>query len=461
MAEMRSPIQGGIDQARRTFSASSSLGSGSVSAYNSAVAENNVSTQLLQENQATLQQIGFSLSRVSSQMEQLNNNFINISNLVTQSSTLENLKEQQKNKQERMLAEQQLREGKESIIERKLQNVLQKPVQKIGAKAQFALSGLMNFFNQLFFGWLLYQGIETIKALSEGNTEKLEEIKTNVIENLKKVGSVLFLLNGGFLTIIGALTRVGSLIFRIVRLGFLSKPIKWLWNSLNSIGKRLAKILPPAVKRLIRLGANTADDAARAVGSPAALGGLALTGAGAYFGYRENVESGMEPAQAATAAGVATGAGVVASTFMKGPWWLKALGGAFAYSAVNDAFKGNLDLGIPNIFGSNNAQGADDSQMTMDQKREFKAVEQPANGSKTEQMKAAEVSSAPRVDTTSKIGPEPEPAPTVAFLPATPAAQQQSVPAKLGMANRIPFVSPTNDDNFHLRLFSQTQYQVV
>ena len=71
------------------------------------------------------------------------------------------------------------------------------------------------------------------------------------------------------------------------------------------------------------------------------------------------------------------------------------------------------------------------------------------------------MSSVPKSDTTQQIGPEREPAPTVAFLPAAaPVQTRQSVPAALGEATRVKKVSPGNVDNFY-RAFSQTQYQVV
>ena len=457
MAEMRSPIQGGIDQARRSFSASS-LGGGAIVPYNPAVAaDNNASRELLQRNEVTLQQINSSLITVGSQMNQLNTNLVSISNLVTQSSQLEAQEAQQKNKQENMLAQQQLREGKESLIERKIQSALQKPVQKIGAKAQFALGGLMNFFNQLFFGWLLYQGIETISALSEGNTEKLNQIKDNVLENLTKVGSVLFFLNGGLFTIINGLGRVGLLFFRIGRLGIIRKPFMYLWKLLTGIGSRLAKILPPAVRKLIRLGATGGG-----LTSPANILGLGLAAGSAYVRTQENVEQGMEPKAAVAEATAPIVAGAGAAFATKGPWWLKAFTSAAAFAGTEYL----QDTGIINfsaMFGSSSNQEQMDGgeQFTTDTKREVKAVESPGDSTKTETVKAAEVSSVPKSDTTQQIGPEREPAPTVAFLPAAaPVQTRQSVPAALGEATRVKKVSPGNVDNFY-RAFSQTQYQVV
>jgi hypothetical protein len=455
MAEMRSPIQGGIDQARRSFSASS-LGGGAIVPYNPAVAaENNASRELLQRNEVTLQQINSSVLTVGSQMNQLNNNLISISNLVTQSSQLEAQEAQQKNKQENMLAQQQLREGKESLIERKIQSALQKPVQKIGAKAQFALGGLMNFFNQLFFGWLLYQGIETISALSEGNTEKLNQIKDNVLENLTKVGSVLFFLNGGLFTIINGLGRVGLLFFRIGRLGIIRKPFIYLWNILTGIGKRLAKILPPSVRKLIRLGAGGG------LASPANLLGLGVAAGATYLQTKENVEQGMEPVPAAVDAATPAVASAAAGALTKGPWWLKAFTATAAFVGT-EYLQDKGIINLSSMFSSGQEQMDGGEQFTTDTKREVNAVEQPGGDTtKPQQMKAAEISSAPRSDTTKQIGPEPEPAPTIAFLPAAaPVQKTPSVPAALGEANRIAKVSPGNSDNFY-RAFSQTQYQVV
>ena len=43
------------------------------------------------------------------------------------------------------------------------------------------MSGLSSIFTRLFGAFLAFKGVETIKALAEGNTEKLEEIKNQVL----------------------------------------------------------------------------------------------------------------------------------------------------------------------------------------------------------------------------------------------------------------------------------------
>ena len=77
--------------------------------------------RILASNQESLDAANIQLVRISTQMSQFGNSLTRISGLLTESFALERLKEQQQQRQERILAEQALREGQESIVERKLQ----------------------------------------------------------------------------------------------------------------------------------------------------------------------------------------------------------------------------------------------------------------------------------------------------------------------------------------------------
>ena len=215
-----------------------------------AQASDRETASVLEQNQVALQNVTNSISRISGQMILINNNLLTISNLLSQNSQLENLKSQQEINQERILAEQKLREGKESLIERKMQSVLAAPVQKIGAKAQFSLMNLMSFFNQLFFGWLLNQGVETISALATGNSEKLNAIKDNLLKNLRDVGLTLLALQTGFGFFRGGLLRIGTRIAQAVALKLFSRPITALFDAVKGIAKA---VLPEPVLGWLRI----------------------------------------------------------------------------------------------------------------------------------------------------------------------------------------------------------------
>jgi hypothetical protein len=77
----------------------------------------------------------------------------------------------------------------------------------------------MGSLTTLFFGWLTNQGIETLKALTEGNSKKLEEIKNNVIKNvLYAIGAFAAVKIGFSLlmrTITGLTLRLTGLVAKI------------------------------------------------------------------------------------------------------------------------------------------------------------------------------------------------------------------------------------------------------
>ena len=82
---------------------------------------------------------------------------------------LEEAKDQQEAELQNKLAQEKLREGKESSIEKKIQAAAIAPAQRIAAKAQFTLTRLSDSFRTIVGGWLLQKGVETIIALKEGN----------------------------------------------------------------------------------------------------------------------------------------------------------------------------------------------------------------------------------------------------------------------------------------------------
>ena len=78
----------------------------------------------VRQNQIALSNVNNSLVRISEQVNILSLSLNNISDQIKESSVIESIKEQQKARQETILAEQQIREGKESQVERKIQTAL-------------------------------------------------------------------------------------------------------------------------------------------------------------------------------------------------------------------------------------------------------------------------------------------------------------------------------------------------
>ena len=448
---MQSPIAGGLSGARRTVSASSVLSrpvlGSSLSREIASIADRDTAA-VLEQNQVALQNVSNSINRISSQMILINNSLMTISGLVSQNAALENLQAQQKVNQERVLAEQRLREGKESIIERKMQSVLAAPVQKIGAKAQFSLLNLMSFFNQLFFGWLLNQGVQTIAALATDNSEKLNEIKDNVLRNLRDVGLTLLALQTGFGLFRGGLLRIGTRIAQAIALQLFRRPITALFDAVKGIAKR---VLPDPFLDVLRTVYAFSLGKVLSSGpkSPAeTISGVVNSGA----------ETQGEAAQPTVVSQVAQGVGGVAAfeagmKFTPGPGWFKVLSGsvfALLGSQIAEGIVRNLSPSAPaETSADTTSDAAATTKLT------------PEEGKTDATATISAQVSAPELQNKSATIPEaPKPKPKVTLIDG-PGQEQASAGTqqKLGLANRAPSVASSNPDNPY-PLYSIVTYQV-
>lgn len=188
----------------------------------------------------------------------LGNQLLGVKTALISDSNLEQRKEVEEKTLENREAEQQYRTDKENLIEKKIVSALMAPIQAIGQRVQFTLGRVMEFFTILFSGWLFDKAIETFRALSSGNTEKLENIKNSVLKNLAIAGGILLLLNGGFLaisrTIASLSLSVGSFLLK------------------NTIG-RFFGLLGNAAKGLLNIGKSPAAAAGAGAGAAAAGAG--------------------------------------------------------------------------------------------------------------------------------------------------------------------------------------------
>ncbi len=107
-----------------------------------------------------------------------------VSDKLDLSDQLRKIRDANEQRREEQLAQQQLREGKESLVEKKMQTALAAPLQKIGAKAQSVLGGIVKFFNTILLGIIGTRGLKVLGALISGNKEKLEEIKGKILKEL-------------------------------------------------------------------------------------------------------------------------------------------------------------------------------------------------------------------------------------------------------------------------------------
>ena len=233
-----SPIAGGIQAVRRNVSASAFTGRAAAPAP---AQPDSITTNLLAKNNLALSGVAQQIATVSNQVAFLNKGISSLNIGLSVSATLERQKAQEEAKRQQKLSQIKLREGKESALENKIQNALMKPVNRIGSKVQFGLQRLANFFTIILGGWIAAGTVELFQALATGNTEKLNEIKSQILGNLAFLGGSIFLIGGG-LTLLAA--NVAKLGFRFLKWGgskVFGKPIQWLSTV---IAKQIGGLIP-------------------------------------------------------------------------------------------------------------------------------------------------------------------------------------------------------------------------
>ena len=408
--------------------------------------------RILASNQASLDAANIQLVRISTQMSQFGNSLTRISGLLTESFALERLKEQQQQRQERILAEQALREGQESIVERKLQTALAQPIQKVGAKTQGTLNGLMRFFTFFLGGWLSFQGVKALQAYSDGNKKKLQEISKNTLKGLAIIGTVFGSIKLGIFSAVSALIRTGAYIGQSVLNGIFRAPIEYLKEAVSKIKipglSKIAKKVKPAKSPTLR-AANILTS------SPGGRITALLTGA-------VNMFSGKGVGQ--SAAGAAT-AGLGAAALSKIPLGplnpAKGLLAFLAIPALNQAGMNAYDI-TKQYFTQNKLDfsGLNITSKLGGIQNIFTKEPDTSKAPDIVARPAAQISPSSQSDVSAQIGPEPQAQTQVVLTDATSDQQPQEVPSTTGNVTDLPAVMSSNLDNFYL-LYSQVQYNVV
>jgi len=198
-----------------------------------------VTTGLINKNSLQLAVVSNQIQGMAAQMNSLAGSLQVIASSIATTQSIERQREAQEQELERRLAEQKLREGKESVIERKIQAAAIAPAQKLAGKAQFTLGRLGQFFTSLLGGWLLVKGVETLKALGEGNNEKLNDIKNNVLKNLALITGIFVGYKGGLALLTTAFSRIGGRLLAVAAAGLFVKPftdfIKFITSAAESV----------------------------------------------------------------------------------------------------------------------------------------------------------------------------------------------------------------------------------
>ena len=234
MDEFGSPLIGGIRAVRRNIS-SSFFGAPRQSQPDS------VTTDLLQQQSLSLTSISQQLQSVSNQISTFDQNLQGVKENLAISDQLTRQREAARQNRERILAEQGLREGKESALENKIQQALTQPLTRVGVKTQNVLGRLQNFFLILAGGWLTSTGIDLLQALSEGNVDKINELKTKFIGGLAVIAGTMTAISLGIKSTLGILGKFVANVARVAFGGLLK-------GSLNGVRLLLAGLVKGAAK---------------------------------------------------------------------------------------------------------------------------------------------------------------------------------------------------------------------
>ena len=221
-----------------------------------------------------------------------------ISDKLEVSDQLRKIRDANEKRRDEQLAEQQLREGKESLIEKKMQATLAAPLQKIGAKAQSVLGGLLKFFNTILLGIIGTRGIQVLGALISGNKEKIEEIKGKILKELGVATGIFLAINGGLAIALRSVIRLTGFIGRIAFTNLLARPLRRIFE-LAAQGSFLRGagpgggpgIIPPGGPGKSKGKVKSKRYTGRTIGSGIANTILSSTFLGAIRGYEE-FESG-------------------------------------------------------------------------------------------------------------------------------------------------------------------------
>ena len=235
MDEFGSPISGGIRAVRRNIS-SSFFG-----APRQPQADP-ITTDLLQQQSLQLTSVSSQLQKVSQQISSLNFNLKTVKENLALNEQLEKQREAARQNRERILAEQGLREGKESELEKKIQSSLTKPIERLGVKTQGILNRLTTFLFTLAGGWLTLTGIDLLQALTEGNVDKINKLKTKFLVGLGVIVGSFTAISIGIKKVIGILGVFAGNVARVAFGGILKASLRGVQLLLGGLVRKAATI---------------------------------------------------------------------------------------------------------------------------------------------------------------------------------------------------------------------------
>jgi len=240
MAEIGSPIAGGIRAVRNTVS--SSVFSTTPSNRNNL--NTSVITPLLVQNSQGLKGVSNDIGSLNQQVSALRSSLNAVKQNLEVEASLTRQREAAASAREEKLIALKLREGKESGFERKIQNALMSPVAKIGNQARGVLGRVGNIFKVLFFGWLGKNAIDAYQAISLRNIEKLKQIGIDVGKTLLTIGGLYLGSRLALRGTVGILARLATRSSQYTKGFGMWKPFKDIRTLIGIAANSLAAFAP-------------------------------------------------------------------------------------------------------------------------------------------------------------------------------------------------------------------------
>ena len=239
-----------------------------------------ITTNLLEQNSLQLTTLSNRFEAVAGQISSLNQSLAGIKDNLAVSESLERQREAAKQRREALLAEQGLREGKESALEEKIRSSLTTPVAKVAGRVQKSLFSLEKFFLILAGGWLTSKGIQLLQALAEGNLLDLEKLKAEFTKGLIVIGGTITAFTIGIGNTFRLLTSFAGTIGRVAFGGLFRNSLRGLTRLFGTALAKLSPLIPllgflsgpsGVIARILavlgggRLAQKGLDDTARAI----------------------------------------------------------------------------------------------------------------------------------------------------------------------------------------------------
>ena len=226
--------QGIVGSGGAGFQGVGASAAGFVTPQSTVSAEDIRTLQVTEQNQEILNGINFALNGVRQDINSLNNGLVEISTLIQNDAASEQrflLNEQER---ERILSEQEVRTGKESVIEKKIDSAFSSAASRVSTKVRSLFDRVGQAILYLFGGWIANKYAELLEAEGKDNVDLVQQIKLQIAEGSKSFLNSFILLGGGFSKVISKILSLGKNIGSFL----LKKPFEALWNLGSSITSR-------------------------------------------------------------------------------------------------------------------------------------------------------------------------------------------------------------------------------